>query len=93
MRQAKFNHHNTYFESTMKTTHALEENNIDINAFNAKKEELQQLKNQANHLAKLQGTMPNSTQVKTSQMLSLLKINRYNTTEGNYSQLKSLADD
>lgn len=58
MRQAKFNHHNTYFESTMKTAHAREENNIDINAFNAKKEELQQLKNQANHLAKLQGTMP-----------------------------------
>ena len=77
----------------MKTTHAREENNIDINAFNAKKEELQQLKNQANHLAKLQGAMPNSTQVKTSQMLSLLKINRYNTTEGNYSQLKSSADD
>ena len=77
----------------MKTTYAREENNIDINAFNAKKEELQQLKNQANHLGKLQGTMPNSTQVKTSQMLSLLKINRYNTTEGNYSQLKSLADD
>ena len=49
MRQAQFCNHNTYFKSTMKIMHPHDEDNIDVNAFNAMKEDLKQLNNQTNH--------------------------------------------
>ena len=43
-----------------------DEENSDTDAFNAMKEELKQLKDQANHrVAKLEGVMSNSAQVET----------------------------
>ena len=45
----------------MNVMHAHDEDNIYVNAFNAMKEELKQLKDQKNHrMAKLQDTMSNS---------------------------------
>ena len=50
----------------MKIMRAHYADNFDVNAFNAMKEELKQLKNQTNHLlANLEGGMSNSTQGET----------------------------
>ena len=50
----------------MKIMRAHDEDNTDVNAFNAMKEELKQLKDQTNNrLTKLEGTMSNSAQVET----------------------------
>lgn len=60
------NDRNTYFESTMKTLRADNDNSADVNTFNSMEEEWKLLEEQTNHhMAKFEGTTSNSAQAET----------------------------
>ena len=70
--------------------HAHDEDNIYVNAFNAMKEELKQLKDKKNHrMAKLQDTMSNSDEVETLHDVVTGKNEMIKSLRGIIENLKS----
>ena len=77
----------------MKIMHAYDEENVYINAINAMKEKLEQLKNQSDHcLSKLEGTMSKNTQVETLHDVEASKNELIKWLRETTEKLKSSAD-